>query len=183
MIVEIHHNDWEILRQYNKIINERENKKQILINYIKLLCISFVTIVIVLWYIATPQVQAKVFKNDLNVKWMNIPDFLYNNLKIECSKQAKDIKHCLKTWLSIAYAESTWNNKYNYFWLTSNDKSIKNWVMRYTKRWYKADSWEFFYWSNWKPWKSHYCTSEESSNTQGWCPNWAKNFNHIYFKL
>lgn len=127
--------------------------------------------------------------NPYKIYWINreVPKFLYDNLKFECDKTAMNPKHCLKTWLSIAYAESTWGNwqaiSYNYFWLTSIDKSIWSWVMRYNKYWYKSTNWFFFYWDWWKLWASHYCTEEHSSWSNLWCPNWRKNFNYIYNKL
>ena len=45
-----------------------------------------------------------------------LPAFLYDNLLISCKEhKAKNTNHCLKTGLAIAYAESTWQVKNNYF--------------------------------------------------------------------
>lgn len=135
--------------------------------------------------IKTNWTQFEHIKDTSEKKYLfDIPSFLYDNLKIECINQkARNIEHCLRTWLSIAYAESTWNVKNNYFWLTSEDKSIKSWVTRYNKYWYKAKSWFFFYWDRWKLWASHYCTDEHSSWSKLGCPNGRKNFDHIFFQL
>jgi len=110
-----------------------------------------------------------------------LPGFLYDNVKIECNKQkTKNIHNCIKTTLAVNYAESTWNIPVN-FWIRAKDNNIKWFVTRYNKFWYKAKEWSFFYGSDWKVWKSHYCTSEKSSWSVKWCPNGEKNFNYIFF--
>ena len=38
----------------------------------------------------------------------------------------------------------------------------------------------FFYGTNGKAGKSKYCLSEESSGTDGWCPNGLKNSQIVY---
>lgn len=148
----------------------------------------FILIFIWMWIVVSyiiPDISFAESDNNYYLETINtpIPKFLYDNLLIECKNNIHWIKnyhHCLKTWLAIAYAESTMDNQNNYFWLTSDDKSIKSWVSRYSKYWYKAKNWAFFYWSNWKAWPSMYCLSEFSSDTNWWCPNWQKNFNHIF---
>ena len=102
---------------------------------------------------------------------------------ISCKEhKAKNTNHCLKTGLAIAYAESTWQVKNNYFWLTSKDKSINSWTSRYVKYWYPAKNWGRFYWYNEnRPAETRYCVSEESSWSVGWCKNWRKNFDYIFF--
>lgn len=109
------------------------------------------------------------------------PFSIYSQLKDECYKQeAKDKKHCIKTGLSIAYAESSWKDTKTPFALQSKDKSYAKWVSSYNKYWYKATHMSFFYGSNGKAGKSHYCLSEDSSWTDGWCPNGLKNSQSIF---
>lgn len=105
-----------------------------------------------------------------------------NEIWHECRKaKVKDWKHCTKTALAINFAEASFLSKD--LWLQSKDKSIKYWVHQYRIYWWKAKDWEFFYWHNWKHWKSKYCMSEYSSKTNWWCPNWKKNFNKIFFNI
>lgn len=120
----------------------------------------------------------------LKIKWKKPPFKIYSKLKDECFKQdVKNKKHCIKVWLSIAYAESSWKDNHTPFGLQSEDKSFKKWVSSYKKYWYKAKDGSFFYWKNWKAWKSHYCLSEDSSWIKWWCPNWLKNFNSIFYNI
>lgn len=116
------------------------------------------------------------------IKWIptKLPAFLYDNIKIEC-KNAKNKHHCIKTSLSISYAESTWWIPTNYFGINAKDNDIHGFVSRYNRLWYKSKEWSFFYGSDWKAWKSHYCLTEKSSWSVGDCPNWRKNFNYIFF--
>ena len=109
------------------------------------------------------------------------PFKIYSQLKDECYKQeAKDKKHCIKTGLAIAYAESSWKDTETPFGLQSKDKWYAKWVKSYTKFWFKSTHMSFFYGSNGKAGKSHYCLSEDSSGTDGWCPNWLKNSQIVY---
>jgi hypothetical protein len=45
-----------------------------------------------------------------------LPAFLYDNIKIECTKQKKtrNINHCIKTTLAVNYSESTWSLPINF---------------------------------------------------------------------
>ena len=117
-----------------------------------------------------------------NIKWINKPPkALYIGLKNECLRQkVPNAKKCIKVWLSIAYAESSFKNLYTPYWLQSKDKDHKGWVKRFKKYWFKANNWEFFYWKNGKTWKSKYCLSEKSSWTVWRCKNWEKNFSKIF---
>jgi hypothetical protein len=139
-----------------------------------------ISLFIAFWYFIPTEAEAS---NSYVVDEIVIPKFLYDNLLIECTNEEHSLTnyhHCIKTWLAIAYAESTFNNQNNYFWLMSKDKSIKSWVTRYVKYWYTAKEWSFFYWKNGISGESRYCMSEESSWSVGWCPNWLRNFNYIF---
>lgn len=147
-----------------------------------------------IWYciyiisIFTWKVEAdyiKITYDNLYVKWFKKPPFkLYSRLKNECFKQeARNKEHCIKIWLSIAYAESSWKDNHTPFWLQSKEKGFNKWVKSYNLYWYKAKNQYFFYWKDWKKPKSNYCLSEESSWSQGWCPNGWKNFAKIFYNL
>ncbi len=125
----------------------------------------------------------KISYEKLSIKWVKKPPFkLYSSLKDECTKQkARNIKHCIKTWISLNYAESSF--KTLDLWLKSKDTSIKYWVKQYNKYWYKSKNWHFFYWDKNEIWKSNYCVTEHSSWSKKWCPNWKINFEKIYFNL
>jgi hypothetical protein len=129
--------------------------------------------------------EEKITYENLTISGSIKPPFeIYSQLKDECfAQEVKDKKHCIKTWLSIAYAECTWRDLKTPFWLQSKDKSYKKWVKSYKKYWYKAKDWHFFYWDWWELGKSHYCTEEESSWSKVWCPNGRKNFNRIFNNL
>ena len=125
----------------------------------------------------------KITYENLTISWSTKPPFkIYSMLKDECFVQdVLNKKHCIRTWLSINYAESSFNSLD--LWLTCEDKSVKNWVKKYKKWWYKAQDWHFFYWDWGELGKSHYCTSELSSWSKKWCPFWKINFDSIFFNL
>lgn len=121
--------------------------------------------------------------------WMDVREYgmkVSNNTWLvtelyDACKTAKDQTHCFWVWLSIAWAESSymyWSAWY--FWLLKpKDKSAYRRVKSYNKNWYKAQNGYFFYGSKGKLSPSRYCTSEHSSKSSVWCPNWAKNFDKI----
>ena len=116
-----------------------------------------------------------------------IPYGLYEGLERECRVQkVRNNFHCIKTGLSIAFAESSWKNTTTPFGLQSYEKWFRKWVSSYNNHWYKAQDWFFFYWDLGKLGMSHYCTDEESSGSKKGCPNGRKNFdstwNSIYLK-
>lgn len=112
------------------------------------------------------------------------PFKIYHQLKDECyAQEVNDKTHCIKTGLSIAYAESSWKDHHTPFGLQSKDKSYKKWVSSYKKYWHTATDWFFFYGDWGKLGRSHYCTSEESSGSSKGCPNGKLNFESIYFSL
>lgn len=127
------------------------------------------------------KISYDMIKNETGV---NIPYKLFEGLRNECSVQnAKNQFHCIKTGLSIAYAESSWKDLYTPFGLQSKDKSVKKWVKSYNKYWYTAKN-GFFFYGDWGQYgRSHYCTDEESSGSKKGCPNGRKNFNKVYYSL
>lgn len=152
-------------------------------SHIKLWLIIIIAVITIIC-IGIKYTNASYDYKDLTIKWVKKPnEKIFNRLKNECVKQkVKNINHCIKTWLSIAYAESSFKDNHTPFWLKSKDKSYKKWVSSYKKYWYTAKDWSRFYW-NWKPSPTRYCTEEDSSKTVWWCPNWQKNFNKIFFNL
>lgn len=127
------------------------------------------------------EISYDMIKNDTGV---NIPYALFEGLRNECSVQnAKNKWHCIKTGLSIAYAESSWKDTVTPFGLQSKEKGYKKWVRSYNKYWYPATNGFYFYgdWGVYGP--SHYCTDEESSGSNYGCPNGRKNFDSTYNKL
>ena len=144
--------------------------------------IWFVIICAFGWGIFQVEASEKItYQGMLDNSSVEPPFWIYSQLKDECYKQeAKDKKHCIKTGLAIAYAESSWKDTKTPFGLQSKDKSYAKWVSSYKKYWHTAKHMSFFYGSNGKEGKSHYCLSEDSSGTDGWCPNWLKNSQVVY---
>lgn len=115
---------------------------------------------------------------------MKPPREIYLGLKKECYEQgARDKLHCIKTGLSIAWAECSWKDYKTPFGLQSAEKWYKKWVRSYNLYWYKSQWGFFFYWDWGQLGRSHYCTSEESSWSSLGCPNWRKNFNQAWNSL
>jgi len=142
------------------------------------------------WGILSPEITNASYEGQITyekmIHWSSVkpPFIIYSRLKDECYAQnARDKWHCIKTWLSIAYAECSWKDINTPFWLQSYEKWYKKWVRSYNKYWYKSQNWFFFYWDWWKYGASHYCTSEESSWSHYGCPNWRRNFDNVYSKL
>ena len=110
-----------------------------------------------------------------------------------CKELTKDPVHCIKYASSVSSAESGWWKscyKNNCFWIkawtiwfkTLNEWVI-DWVTRYNKYWYKATSMSQFYAPKWKLPYFRYCTSENSSNSLKWCPNWLKHSSSTFNKI
>jgi hypothetical protein len=130
--------------------------------------------------------KPKITYNNLFIKWFIKPPFkLYSRLKNECFKQkARNKEHCIKVWLSIAYAESSWKDLSTWYGLQSEKKDTQQWVKQYKLYWWKWKEWGRFYWySSNKPAETRYCMSEKSSWSIWYCKNWRKNFNKIFFNL
>lgn len=127
----------------------------------------------------------RITYENLSANSTMIPPFtIYSKLKDECYRQeAKNKEHCIKTGLSIAYAESSWKDYQTPFWLQSTDKWYEKWVSSYLKYWYTSTNWHFFYGDYGELWRSHYCTSEESSGSSYGCPNGRKNFDVTFNNL
>jgi len=123
--------------------------------------------------------------------WMN--EKIAWSLVYTCKDKAKDPRHCIIAWSSILKAESNfWNkcNGNNCFWVggwrfkyETLEKWVEDWIYRYNKYWYKAKSAWHFYPPKWWVSPSRYCTSENSSNSSVWCPNWRKHASYIWNKL
>lgn len=112
--------------------------------------------------------------------WMN--QKIAWSLVYTCKNKANDPRHCIIVASSILKSESNlWNkcNGYNCFGMwwgrfkyKSYEDSVEDFVQRYNKYWYKAKSASYFYPPKWGVSYSRYCTSEASSNSSKWCPNW-----------
>lgn len=115
------------------------------------------------------------------------------SLVYTCKDKANDPRHCIIVASSILKSESNlWKkcNGYNCFWMWGGrlkyktyEEWVEDFVKRYNKHWYKAKSASYFYPPKW--WVSHsrYCTSESSSNSPIWCPNWLRHSSEIWNKL
>ena len=151
--------------------------------------IWFVIISIYGWWVFTPDANASephniTYQNLLDNSTVKPPFKIYSRLKDQCFEQnVKNKEHCIKVWLSIAYAESSWKDYSTPFGLQSKDKWYKKWVKSYKKYWYKAKNGFFFYGDWWKYWPSRYCPSEESSGSTKWCPNGRKNFDNTFSQI
>ncbi len=129
-------------------------------------------------------ISLKGYANETPLEyWLSVTDNkdLVNWLRNEC-QSAINPNHCFGVGMWIAKAESNfkWGDHWYFGMVGSNDKSISRWVKSYNKFWFRADDGFFFYGASGKLGKSHYCTSEISSNTKVWCPFWARNFDSFY---
>lgn len=103
-----------------------------------------------------------------------------------CKEGSLNPQKCILVWLTLLYNESgnMQNSKAcitrnNCFGVQSGKKvysslseGTDNWVVKYNKYWYKAQSAGFFYSSAGNVSPSRYCTSEDSSNSAMGCPHW-----------
>lgn len=103
-----------------------------------------------------------------------------------CKASSLHPEHCVLIWLVLMYNEAgnhqnskACTDRKNCFGINSwkkvyasLDEWMENWVQKYNRYWYKAESPSFFYSSAWKLSPSRYCVSEESSNTEIGCPRW-----------
>ena len=119
-----------------------------------------------------------------------------------CKGSSWDPRHCILIGLVLMYNEA-WNqqnskaciDRKNCFGIqswkksySSLDEGMENWVQKYNKYWYKADSASYFYSKAWKVSPSRYCTSEDSSGSNIGCPHglsiasdkWSKLYKIIY---
>ena len=141
----------------------------------KLITLALLTILVI-----TIKVSAYESPLDYGVRISWNPE-LSKELWKEC-ETATNQNHCFGVWMSIAKAESNfkWGDHWYFGMVGSKDKSISRRVKSYNKFWFRADDGFFFYGASGKLGKSHYCTSEISSNTKVWCPFWARNFDSFY---
>lgn len=131
-------------------------------------------------------ISLKGYANETPLEyWLSVTDNkdLVNWLRNEC-QSAINPNHCFGVGMWIAKAESNfkWGDHWYFGMVGSNDKSISRWVKSYNKFWFRADDGFFFYGSKGKLWPSHYCTSEESSNSPVGCPNGSLNFDSFYWE-
>lgn len=141
----------------------------------KLITLALLTILVI-----TIKVSAYESPLDYGVRISWNPE-LSKELWKEC-ETATNQNHCFGVWMSIAKAESNfkWGDHWYFGMVGSKDKSISRRVKSYNKFWFRAENWHFFYGGRGELGKSHYCTSEISSNTKVWCPFWARNFDSFY---
>ena len=83
-------------------------------------------------------------------------------------------------WIAKAESNFKWGDHWYFGMVGSKDKSISRRVKSYNRYRYKADNGFFFYGTRGKLSKSHYCTSEESSNSPVGCPFGSRNFDSFY---
>lgn len=127
---------------------------------------------------------------------VGITSNLANLIVSECTEWALDPRHCIIVASSIVINESGgWKSnacktRFNCFWIwsgkvtyTSYQESVANWVSKYNRYWYKAQSAKFFYPDKWKISPSKYCYSEDSSDSDIGCPFWQKIAQNIWNKL
>lgn len=126
---------------------------------------------------------------------IGIREEIAESLVINCKALAENPVHCIKIWASIVKNESWWwfkcrkSNDYNCFGIMVADEyksfndGVLHFIWKYNRYWYKANSMSFFYPPAWQVSKSRFCTSEYSSWSSVWCPNWLKNSQAIFNKL
>lgn len=114
-----------------------------------------------------------------------------------CKASSQHVQKCILVWLVLMYNEAgnqqkskaciernncfgiqSWKKVYS-----SLDEWMENWVQKFNRYWYKAESASFFYSSAWKVSPSRYCTSEDSSKSSIWCPHWLNIANDKWNKL
>lgn len=124
---------------------------------------------------------------------LGIGDKIAGSLVWTCKEKATDPRHCIIAWASIVKNESSGGKRCknnNCFWIGGGrfkydtvEKWVEDWVARYNKYWYKAQSASFFYPAKWQVSRSKYCTSEHSSNSSVGCPNWLRIAQDFWNKL
>lgn len=132
------------------------------------------------WNVRTPK---QIYEQVKHLGYREAPTI---SLISTCKASSSDVKKCILVWLVLMYNEAgnqqnskacidrnncfginSWKAVYS-----SLDEWMENFVQKYNKYWFKAESASFFYSSAWKVSKSRYCTSESSSNTEIGCPRW-----------
>ena len=106
---------------------------------------------------------------------------LANSIINECKGKAKNPEHCVITASFIATAESGAGNNVtgcnNVFGMTggcyaTRTQAVQEWVAKYDRYWFRRPNPSHFYSDTpkRKP-ATLYCMSEESSGSEGYCPN------------
>lgn len=132
------------------------------------------------WNVRTPK---QIYEQVKHLGYREDPTI---SLISTCKASSWDPRHCILVWLVLMYNEA--GNKQNSkacidrnncfgikSWkavYSSLDEWMENFVQKYNKYWFKAESAWFFYSSAWKVSKSRYCTSEDSSKSSVGCPRW-----------
>lgn len=131
------------------------------------------------WNVRTPK---QIYEQVRHLWYREAPTI---SLISTCKGSSLRPDHCILIWLVLMYNEA--GNKQNSkacidrnncfgikSWkavYSSLDEGMENFVQKYNKYWYKAESAWFFYPSAWKVSKSRYCTSEDSSKSSIGCPH------------
>lgn len=118
-----------------------------------------------------------------------------DSLITNCKAIADDARKCVIVWASIVINESGWGykcrkaNQYNCFWIMQNENyksyhdATLHFAWKFQKWWRNAEDMSFFYSPRWSLPRSRYCTSEDSSGSTIWCPNWLRNSSLVFNKL
>jgi len=132
------------------------------------------------WNVRTPK---QIYEQVKHLWYREAPTI---SLISTCKASSQHVQKCILVWLVLMYNEA-WNQqkskacieRNNCFGIqswkkvySSLDEWMENWVQKFNRYWYKAESASFFYSSAWKVSPSRYCTSEDSSKSSIWCPHW-----------
>lgn len=119
-----------------------------------------------------------------------------------CKASSQHVQKCILVWLVLMYNEAgnqqnskaciernncfginSWKKVYSIL-----DEWMENWVQKFNRYWYKADSAKYFYPDLWKESPTKYCYSEIQHYPNIWCPDgqkiatdkWSKLYPIIY---
>lgn len=128
--------------------------------------------------------------NDTIIK-MGVEKGLAKHMIDECKATAKDPRKCVKTAVAIYGNESSFGKNcyqnscfgFNGFSFKSKEAAFDRWLKSYVKHWQNHTGAEYFYGGKGWVGKSHYCTSEVSSNSSVGCPFGARHFEAFYNKI
>lgn len=105
-----------------------------------------------------------------------------------CKASSEHVQKCILVWLVLMYNEAgnqqkskacvernncfginSWKKVYS-----SLDEWMENWVQKFNRYWYKANSAKYFYPDLWEVAPSKYCTDEKQHKPNIWCPDGQK---------
>lgn len=134
------------------------------------------------WNVRTPK---QIYEQVKHLGYREAPAI---SLISTCKASSWDPRHCILVWLVLMYNEAgnqqkskacidrnncfgikSWKAVYS-----SLDEWMENWVIRFNKYWYKADSAEYFYPDLWKTSTTKYCTTEKQHEPKIGCPDWQE---------